>query len=464
MNDAKILVVDDEPAIVSGCEMILSEQGYHVETCLSGREGLKKLQTVPFDLVLLDIKFPNINGIDILKILKQKNIQVTAVIMTGKGTIENAVEAMKSGAFDFITKPFGEEQLLEVITKALESLTLIKENENLKKQLYDKFDFNNIIGHTPEIQKLFEKIQRVAPLDSTVLLNGESGTGKELFAHAIHEKSNRSKELFLAVDCSTLASTIMESELFGHVKGAFTGADANKQGIFETTSRGTLFLDEIASLDMDIQGKLLRVLETGEYKPVGSSRIKKTAARMVAATNRDLGKMVEKKIFREDLFYRLNVFPLHIPPLRERRKDIPEIAYHFLKIFSRKAHKKIHGFSDDALSALVNFDWPGNVRQLKNVVERLVIMCDAQELNYQSLMDNFQTDSQPAECSSIPTNLEELKIAKKSLLKDRFGPIERSFLRQALDAAEGNISQAARSVGMQRSNFSAMMKKHGIRF
>lgn len=464
MTDSKILVVDDEPAIVSGCKMILAEQGYHVETCLSGREGLKKLLSTPFDLVLLDIQFPNISGIDILKILKQKNINVTAVVMTGKGTIENAVEAMKSGAFDFITKPFSEKQLLDVITKALESLKLIKENQNLKNQLDDAFNFNNIIGQTPGIRKLFERIQRVAPLDSTVLLNGESGTGKELFAHAIHEKSNRSKALFLAVDCSTFASTIMESELFGHVKGAFTGADGKKQGIFEAASQGTLFLDEIASLDMDIQGKLLRVLETGEYKPVGSSRIKKTTARVVAATNRDLTKMVAQGIFREDLFYRLNVFPLHIPPLRERRRDIPEIAYHFLKIFCHKVHKKVDGFSDDALGALVNFDWPGNVRQLKNVVERLVIMCDAQELDYQSLMDNFQTDSHPPESSAIPTNLEELKVAKRSLLKDRFGPIERSFLRQALDAAEGNISHAARSVGMQRSNFSAMMKKHDIHF
>jgi DNA-binding NtrC family response regulator len=463
MTDSKILVVDDEPAIVSGCKMILAEQGYLVETCLSGREGLKKLLSNTFDLVLLDIQFPNISGIDILKILKQKSINVTAVVMTGKGTIDNAVEAMKSGAFDFITKPFSEEQLLDAIAKALESLRLIKKNQTLKKQLYDEFNFNNIIGQAPEIRKLFEKIQRVAPMDSTVLLNGESGTGKELFAHAIHEKSNRSNALFLAVDCSTFASTVMESELFGHVKGAFTGADGHKQGIFEAASRGTLFLDEIASLDLDIQGKLLRVLETGEYKPVGSSRIKKTTARVVAATNRDLTKMVEQGIFREDLFYRLNVFPLHIPPLRERRRDVPEIAYHFLKIFCRKAHKKIDGFSDDALSALVNFDWPGNVRQLKNVVERLVIMCDAEELDYQSLMDNFQVDSHSPDCS-IPTNLEELKTAKKSLLKDRFGPIERSFLRQALDAAEGNISHAARSVGMQRSNFSAMMKKHGIRF
>ncbi len=464
MTDSKILVVDDEPAIVSGCKMILTEQGYQVETCLSGREGLKKLETTPFDLVLLDIQFPNINGIDILKSLKEKNIHVTAVVMTGKGTIENAVEAMKNGAFDFITKPFTEEQLLDVITKALESLKLIKENQNLKKQLYDTFDFNNIIGQTPEIQNLFEKIQRVAPLDSTVLLNGESGTGKELFAQAIHDKSKRSKALFLAVDCSTFASTIMESELFGHVKGAFTGADGKKQGIFEAASQGTLFLDEIASLDMDIQGKLLRVLETGEYKPVGSSSIKKTTARVVAATNRDLTKMVDQGIFREDLFYRLNVFPLHIPPLRERSRDIPEIAYHFLKIFCHKAHKKIDGFSDDALGALVSFDWPGNVRQLKNVVERLVIMCDAKELDYQSLMDNFQTNSHPPESPAIPTNLEELKVAKKSLLKDRFAPIERSFLRQALDDAEGNISHAAKSVGMQRSNFSAMMKKHDIHF
>ena len=272
--DSKILVVDDEPAIVSGCKMILSEQGYTVAVSTSGREGLKMLLDTPFDLVLLDIQFPRISGIDILKTLKQKNISVAAVVMTGNGTVDNAVEAMKSGAFDFITKPFSEEQLLGAVVKALESIRLVKENHSLKKQLYDKFDFSNIIGENANIRQIFGKIERVAPMDSTVLLDGESGTGKELFANAIHVKSARSANRFLAVDCSTFSSTVMESELFGHVKGAFTGADAGKVGIFEAASDGTLFLDEVANLDLDIQGNLLRVLEVIEkinQQPLGNT-------------------------------------------------------------------------------------------------------------------------------------------------------------------------------------------------
>ncbi|MBI9090791.1 MAG: sigma-54-dependent Fis family transcriptional regulator [Desulfobacterium sp.] len=461
MMDSKILVVDDEPAIVSGCKMILSEQGYAVAGATSGREGLKMLLDTPFDLVLLDIQFPHISGIDILKTLKQSGIDVAAVVMTGNGTVDNAVEAMKSGAFDFITKPFSEEQLLGAVVKALESIKLIKENHSLKKQLYDKFDFSNIIGENPNIRKVFERIERVAPMDSTVLLDGESGTGKELFANAIHVRSTRASCRFLAVDCSTFSSTVMESELFGHVRGAYTGADTNKSGIFEAASDGTLFLDEVGNLDLDIQGKLLRVLETGEYKPVGSSRIGHTRARVVAATNRDLAEMVKEGTFREDLFYRLNVFPIHIPPLRDRRGDIPGIAYHFLRLFCRKAQKTIDGFSDDALGALVNFDWPGNVRQLKNVVERLVIMCDADQLDHRALMDNLEV--KPLELShSVPISLEELKTAKKRFLEDNFAPIECAFLVRALGEAGGNITRAAKAVGMQRSNFSAMMKKNHI--
>jgi len=461
MINSKIIVIDDEPSIVRGCHMILSEHGYCVETSTSGREGLKKLLNNSFDLALLDIAFPHISGIDILKVLKKENIDVAVIIMTGNGTVDNAVEAMKSGAFDFITKPFSEEQLVCSVVKALESIRLVKENRSLKRQLHDKFNFSNIIGDTPEIKEIFHKIERVAPMDSTVLLNGESGTGKELFANAIHVRSTRASGSFLAVDCNTFSSTLMESELFGHVKGAFTGADANKIGIFGAANGGTLFLDEISNLDLDNQGKLLRVLETGEYKPVGSSQIRHTGARVVVATNGDLAEMVEKGTFREDLFYRLNVFPIHIPPLRARRDDIAKIAYHFLRLFCRKAKKKIDGFSDDALDILVNFDWPGNVRQLKNVVERLVIMCDANQLDDRALLDNLEI--KPLTLSrSVPINLGELKMVKKRFLEDNFGPIESLFLKRAIQGAHGNITQAAKAVGMQRSNFSAMMKKNHI--
>lgn len=461
MTNAKILIIDDEPAICSGCGMILDEHGYSVETAASGRGGLDKLNKTAFDLVLLDIKLPDMSGLEILTKIKQEKTDVHVVMMTGHGTVANAVEAMKKGAFDFITKPFAEEQLVQAVAKAMENKTLIAENRNLRKQLHDKFDFNNIIGRNPLMLEVFKKIERVAPMDSTVLLHGESGTGKELFANAIHVRSKRAACRFLAVDCSTFSASLLESELFGHVRGAFTGADSNEPGIFEIASDGTLFLDEVANLDLDIQGKLLRVLETGEYKPVGSGRIKKTGARVIAATNRDLKKMVDGKEFRPDLFYRLNVFPVYIPPLRDRRDDIPKIAYHFLKFFCRKTGKKISGFSDDALEFLVNFDWPGNVRQLKNVVERLVIMCDSHQLDHGVLMDNLETGRMGIS-DPVPRNIKELKSAKKRFLENHFSRIEKMFLQNALSAADGNITKAARNVGMQRSNFSALMKKHAL--
>lgn len=462
MTNVKILIIDDEPAICSGSKMILEEQGYLVDVSSCGSDGLEKLLEISFDLVLLDIKLPDINGIKILKKINQQSSETCVIMMTGHGTVNNAVEAMKSGASDFITKPFSEEQLVQSVYKALESRRLVKENLLLKKQLYEKFDFSNILGKNPLIVKVFDKIKRVAPLDSTVLLNGESGTGKELFANAIHVHSKRSSAQFLAVDCSTFSSSLLESELFGHVKGAFTGAENAKAGIFETASKGTLFLDEIANLDLDIQGKLLRVLETGEYKPLGSSKIKTTDARIIAASNMELKKMTDKGDFRLDLYYRLNVFPIDIPPLRERKDDIPMLIYHFLKIFCKKTGKKINGFSNDALETLVEFDWPGNVRQLKNVVERLVIMSDSDQLNQKCIMENFQMNAKIVDNTSTPQNINELKAAKKRFLEENFSKIEKTFLKTALTAADGNITKAAKQVNMQRSNFSTLMKKHKV--
>jgi two-component system NtrC family response regulator len=301
----------------------------------------------------------------------------------------------------------------------------------------------------------------VAPTDSTVMLNGESGTGKELFARAIHAHSHRAVRQFVAVDCSTFSSSLMESELFGHVKGAFTGAVKDKAGIFDIANHGSLFLDEVANLNLDIQAKLLRVMETREFKPVGADQFKKTNVRIIAATNCDLKMRVDEGNFREDLFYRLNVFPIFIPPLRERRDDIARLLYHFLKHYCRQTGKRIDGFSDDALEILVNHNWPGNVRQLKNVVERLVILSDDRVLNYQDVCDHWENNRNPKP-EVIPETLADLKAVKRHLLENKFGKIEKAFLQKAFSAAEGNIALAARQVGMQRSNFSALMKKHGL--
>ncbi len=461
MEPIRILVIDDEPVICDGCRLPLADRGFVVDTCQSGTKGLEMLLGAEYDLALLDMKLPDMNGMEILRHVKNEKPGIYIIVMTGYSSVKNAVGAMKLGAFDYIAKPFTDDELLISVQRAVETKRLKEENLALRHQLSERYDFSNILGENPKILKIFDAIRKVAPTDSTVLLSGESGTGKELFARAIHAHSKRAARPFIAVDCSTFSSSLLESELFGHVKGAFTGAVKDKAGIFEVASHGSLFLDEVANLNVDIQAKLLRATETQEYKPVGTSRLKKSDVRIIAATNRDLKIMVDEGNFREDFFYRLNVFPIFIPPLRERRDDIPRLLYHFLKLYRHQIGKRVDGFSDDSLEMLINFDWPGNVRQLKNVVERLVIMADHRVLDYPHLSDYLGLERTRTK-DVIPETLEELRAVKRHLLENQFGQIEKKFLQKALSVAEGNIAQAARQVGMQRSNFSVLLKKHGL--
>ncbi len=461
MESINILVIDDERVICDACHLMLTEKGYSVDICLNGSEGLNVVKRGKYDLILLDLKLPDIDGIDILRAIKKIHPNIYVVIMTGYSTVQSAVQAMKLGASDYLTKPFIDDALMLAVERVIEKKRLVEENMLLRKKLTEQLGFNTIVGGNPKILKIFEKISKVAQTNSTVLLNGESGTGKELFARAIHSHSQRATEQFLAVDCSTLSPGLLESELFGHVKGAFTGAVNDKTGIFEMAGEGTLFLDDIANLTLEIQGKLLRVLEMGEYKPVGSSQFKKTAARVIAATNQDLKTMVTKGSFREDLFYRINVFPIYLPPLRERRDDIPRLAYHFLRHFCKKMGKQVEGFTDDALEMLVEHNWPGNVRELKNVIERLVIMADHKMLDLFYIVDHLQM-KQTWRGDSIPETLEELKTVKKRFIEKSFQPTEKAFLINALNKCNGNITRAAERVGMQRSNFSALMKKYQL--
>jgi DNA-binding NtrC family response regulator len=461
MKSVKILIIDDEPAVCKGCRLALTDEHHVVQVCMTGREGMDLIREGDYDLVLLDMKLPDIEGMEILRTIRETKLWMIVVVMTGYSTIQNAVEAMKLGAFDYLAKPFTDEELILVVQRAIEKKSLIDENLNLRKELFSRFSFNNIVGESPEILHVFEQVEKVAPTDSTVLLYGESGTGKELFAGAIHAHSQRASRQFIAVDCSTLSPTLLESELFGHVRGAFTGAIRDKEGIFDMAGGGTLFMDDVTNLGLEIQGKLLRVLETGEYKPVGASRIQKADVRIIAATNRDLRTMVEEGQFREDLFYRLNVFPIFTPPLRERKEDIPRLAYHFLRLFCRKTGKRIEGFSDEALESLIGYDWPGNVRQLKNVVERLVIMADDTKLDPLYLLEQLQT-KRSWKSHPIPETLKELNAAKKHLLDETFGHIQKTFLVNALRASNGNITRAAERAGMQRPNFCALLKKHRI--
>ncbi len=458
---ANILIIDDESIICDGCRLALAGETYAIDTCDSGKTGISMFRETDYDLVLLDMKLRDSDGMDLLNLFHKEKPNVAVVVMTGYSTVQNAVQAMKSGARDYLAKPFSDDELIISVEKAIANKRLAEENLALRKQLYERFDFSHIIGENPKLKSIFHKVDKAAPTDTTILIEGESGTGKELFAKAVHSHSRRLMHQFVVVDCSTFSSSLIESELFGHVKGAFTGAVQNKAGIFEIADGGTLFLDEVANLSWDIQGKLLRVMEDHEYKPVGATQIKKTDIRIIAATNKNLKTLVDDGQFREDLYYRLNVFQILLPPLRERKDDIPRLAYHFLRIFSRDMGRRIDGFSDEALALLTNFDWPGNVRQLRNVIERLVIMADQKILDRHHLISNLQFSDAGA-TTAIPKNIEELKALKKKIIENAIQPMEKSFLTAALTSEKGNITRAAKRVGMQRSNFSALLKKHNL--
>ena len=461
MNSKKVLVIDDEPVVRDGCRMVLMKEGHEVAICETGREGLIAAQKGQYDIVILDLKLPDIDGMEILATIMKEKPQTSVIIITGYSTVQNAIQAMKLGAFDYLAKPFSDDELVLSVERALEKKHLVEQNLSLRRQLSDTFGFSNIIGKNRKMMDVLEKIRKVAPTDCSVLINGENGTGKELVARAIHVASQQSGGKFVGIDCSTLSPSLLESELFGHVKGAFTGASRDKPGIFELAGEGTLFLDDVANLSPDIQGKLLRVLETREFKPVGGSSFKKVDARLIAATNCDLQEMVEKGSFRQDLYYRLSVFPIFLPPLRERKDDIPLLANHYLTQFCDKTGKQIEGFTKEAMEALVSYEWPGNVRQLRNFVEHLVIMADRHTLDVLDLLENLNIKGFWRE-DTVPNTRQELLEVKKRILEQTFGQFEKLFLIRALDQCNWNITLAASKVGMKRPNFSALMKQYKI--
>ena len=359
---ARILVVDDEEVVLKSCLRILDGSGFEVETVTNGPEALRCVEEHHYDLIVLDIMMPGMDGLEVLQRVKEAHPDIEVVMITGLSEVEVAVRAMKLGAFDYLPKPFEPDQLKLVLERALERRRLVQENVTLKSALSSKYRFENIIGASPAMQNVYRLIAQCAPTNSTVLITGESGTGKELIARAIHYNSLRKDKPFVPVDCNSLSETLLESELFGHVKGSFTGAISNKRGMFEVADGGSLFLDEIGNIALPIQAKLLRVLQEREFRAVGDTRTRTTNIRLVTATNKDLKAMVADGSFREDLYYRINIFPIHMPPLRERREDIPALAFHFLNAFRSELGKEVTEFSDGATNALVNYDWPGNVR------------------------------------------------------------------------------------------------------
>jgi len=462
MAKGRILVVDDEVVICKSIQRILSPEGYEVEFSLSGEEALEKLNQESFDIVITDLKMPGMDGIELLTKVKEKDPEIIVIMITGYSTVQTAVQAMKMGALDYIPKPFTPEELVVVVEKALDKKKLIFENIYLHKELEAKYSFENIVGNSQKMQEVFKFIHKVAPADSTVLIYGESGTGKELIARAIHFNSLRKNKPFFPVDCGTLSQDLLESELFGHVKGSFTGAVFTKQGILEVADGGSVFLDEIGDINPVIQGKLLRVIQEQEFLPVGGVQPKKVNLRFIVATNKNLEKLVKEQRFREDLYYRLNVVSMTIPPLRERKDDIPILAYHFLKKFNQEMNKDIKSISVEAMNKLINYEWPGNVRQLENVIERAVVMGESQSIVSEYLPSSILGKGADID-TKIPKDSEELKQMKKYLRESAVENVEKMFVLEALNRNDWNVTRTAKEVGMQRTNLQALMRKYNIR-
>ena len=458
----RILVIDDEVVIGLSCKRSLAPEGHQVVCHQDPHAGLQAALTGGFDLILLDLMMPGLDGMEVLKRVKAAGVSSEVVIITGHSTVESAVQAMKEGATDYLSKPFSPAQLRMVLQKVWERSALIRENTALRRELEVHQGFEGIIGESRPMQQVFSLIRRVGPTDGTVLITGESGTGKEMVVRALHCLSRRKDHPLLACDCTALAPTLLESELFGHVKGSFSGAVATKQGLFEVADKGTLFLDEVANLTMETQGKLLRVLETRKVRKVGDTAERQVDIRLIAATNCDPAEMVAEGTFREDLYYRLNVVPIYVPPLRERRGDIARLALVFLERICRKNKLEVKGFTPEAMAQMESYRWPGNVRELRNIVERMAILHDAQCIELRHLPPEIcRAPTQPA-ITHLPQSWEEFKKLKQQARDAAGQELERRFLTEALQRSRGIVSKAAQDVGMQRTNFHALMRKYAL--
>ena len=458
-----LLVVDDEEVIREGMRRILEAEGYHVTNSASGRTAIEKIQERDFDVVITDLKMPGMDGMEVLKAIKILQPEVPVVIITGYSTVDTAVEAMKNGAFDYIAKPFTSDLIIDKVQKAIDHKTLAMEGFSVKKVMSAGHGFDGFIGESIEMQKVYRRIMQVSPTDSTVLITGESGTGKELVARAIHKNSPRYDHSFVAVDCSSLPETLLESELFGHVKGSFTGAIHSKTGLFKVADGGTLFLDEISNISLATQSKLLRVIQERVLTPIGDTRPVPIDIRLVVATNINLRALVDKGSFREDLFFRINVIPVNLPPLKDRKGDLPLLIHHFLRKFSGEVgNKEVRGLAPDAMAVLEGYSFPGNVRELENIIERAVVLCEGDVIQKVNLELRSAEEERVLDSDIVPLSLEELKETKKQIRERAVEPIEKAFVLNALKRNNWNVSQAAEETGMLRPNFHALLKKLGI--
>ena len=459
----KILVIDDEAIIREGLRQALTMEGYQVTAAQNGKVGMEKLQKESFSVVISDLKMPIMGGIEVLKTISVLQPNVPVIIITGFATVDSAVDAMKNGAFEYLTKPFLPEQIIEKVEAAVKKRLLSLESEVIADSIPDETVADSFIGKSTAMQKVFQRILQVAPTNSSVLITGESGTGKELVARAIHNNSSRKEEAFVAIDCNSLPENLLESELFGHVKGSFTGATQSKPGLFSIASGGSLFLDEISNLSIATQAKLLRVLQQREVTPIGGTKTTPIDIRLIAATNRGLDKMVEDGTFRDDLYFRLNIIPISLPALRERSGDIPLLIGYFLKKFSDDIGRKIKGLSADAHLALHDYPFPGNVRELENIIERAVVLSQSDTIQLDSLELPTAQEIE-AENGEIvaPINTDELKEVKRKARELAVEPVEKAFVYAALERNNWNVTKAAEETGMLRPNFQALLKKLGI--
>ena len=454
MSQQRIMLIDNEEGLCRMMEAVLLDNGFAVKAYTRSFEAVDEFAPGQWDLVVTDVKMPGLDGLEVLQRIKEKSPEIPVIMITAFATVEMSIQALRRGAYDMLTKPFEPEELVYRIKNALKHTKLLEENRELREELLGKFRFDNIIGTSPCLKTLLEKVAKVAVRDTSVLLTGESGTGKELIAQAIHYNSPRREKRFVAINCGALPASLLESELFGYRKGAFTGATENRQGLLEAADGGTLFLDEVGNLPMNVQKTLLRFLQEHEFLRIGETRPTKVDVRLISATNSDLLADVKSGAFREDLFYRLNVMNIHLPPLRERREDIPLLAAHFIRQQNARFGTSIRGLTPEALKAAKEFDWPGNIRQLQNVIEASLTMENGDYLSLPVLAQfiDIGSDAETVDASQAESDY--------AAALARF---ERDYLKGLLQKTGGNIEAAAREAGMNMATIYRKLKKHEIR-
>ena len=454
-EDGRVLVIDDEPVVVDVLRQLLKKQGYEVQVAGDAAAGRQSLEEQTWDAVLLDVMLPDADGMQLLRWIRDRNPNLAVVMITAFATVESAVQAMKSGAFHYVTKPFMNDEVRHLVARAVQTSRLRRENKNLRRALEERFRFEKIIGKSRPMQEVYRFIEQVAPSRATVFIQGESGTGKELVAQAIHRRSPRKNKPFIVVNSSNIPTELLEDNLFGHIKGAFTGATSNRQGLFDASDGGTLMFDEITTVGADVQAKLLRVLQNREFIPLGSVEPRTVDVRILAATNEDVREQVRAGNFREDLYYRLNVLSITVPPLRHRFEDLPQLVTHFLQKYNAENDKQVESIESEALERLLAYNWPGNVRELENVIERGVVLATGSQIELSSLPKDLEEGAVvPAAASPLPEGVG---------LYDAVGRYERQLIESALKRAGGVQKQAAKILGLKPTTLNEKIKRLGIR-